>query len=132
MAKVVSLARIASPLLYESKAKELALAAEKHNGNFKMIADEVGLTPNQVQRYYKQYPEFKEVVDNARSAFYQSAVAKLEELISNGNVAALNLYFSRSPWAKSHGWGDKIESEQTVKLSDTEKANYAKEILGTQ
>lgn len=130
MSRIVSLAKLASPMLYESKAKELAVAAEKYNGNFKLIADEVGLTPNQVQRYYKAYPEFKEIVDNARAAFYQSAVAKLEEMIADGNIQALNLYFSRSPWAKSQGWGDKIETDQTVKLSDSEKAAKAKEILG--
>ncbi len=132
MAKVTSLSRIASPLLYQSKARDLAVAAEKHNGNFRLIANEVSLTPNQVQRYYNQYPEFKEVVDNARAAFYQRAVAKLEELIEDGNLQALNLYFSRSPWAKQNGWGDKVETDQSIRLSDAEKAAYAKEILGTQ
>lgn len=132
MARVVSLSKVASPLLYSSKARDLAIAAEKHQGNFHLIADEVGLTLSQVQRYYKDYPEFKEVVDNAREAFYNAAIAKLEELVLSGDRAALNLYFSRSPWAKSQGWGDKIETNQSIKLSDAEKAEKAKEILGIE
>lgn len=132
MGKVTSLSRIAAPILYESKAKELALAAEKHNGNFALIAAEVGMPLTQIQRYYKQFPDFKEVVDNARAAFYNKAVNKLEELVAEGDRAALNLYFSRSPWAKAQGWGDKVETNQTIKMSDVEKAAAAKEILGIE
>ena len=119
-------------MLYEAKAKELALAAEKYKGNFQLIADAVGLTTNQVHRYYKQYPEFKEIVDTAREAFYNKALNVLEILIENGDRAALQLYFSRSPWAKAQGWGDKVETDQSIKLSDSEKAQKAKEILGIE
>ena len=130
MGKVKSLKTIASPLVYKAKQKELFEAAEKFNGNFKLMADKTDLTVNQIQRYYKDYADFKEIVDNARDAFYSTALNVLEQLIQDGDRSALNLYFSRSPWAKKNGWGDKIESDQSIKLSDAEKAAAAKEILG--
>lgn len=130
MGTVKSLAKVASPMLYKAKEKELFAAADKYNGNFRLIAEKTDLTLSQVQRYYRDYPEFKAIVDNARDAFYNTALNVLEQLIEQGNVAALNLYFSKSPWAKNNGWSDKVETEQKVTLSDTEKAQKAKEILG--
>lgn len=130
MAKTISLKKLQIGLLYESKARDLAIAAEKFGGNFKLMATECDLTVQQINRYYKTYPEFKEVVDNAREALYQKVLGKLEALIEEGNMQAITLFLSRSPWAKSQGWGDKIETDSTVKLSDTEKAAKAKELLG--
>lgn len=130
MQKTVALSKLAAPLLYEAKAVQLAMAAEKYRGNFDLMADAVGLTVQQVQRYYKEYPEFKEIVDTAREAFYNKALNKLEELIEDGDRSALNLYFSRSPWAKANGWADSVQTNQTIKLSDAEKAAAAREILG--
>lgn len=130
MARFVTLKKLKIGLLYESKARDLAIAAEKFGGNFKLMATECDMTVQQINRYYKAYPEFKEIVDNAREATYQKVLGKLEELIEDGNIQAITLFLSRSPWAKSAGWGDKIETDQTVKLSDTEKAQKAKEILG--
>jgi len=130
MAKTISLKKLQIGLLYESKARDLAIAAEKYGGNFKLMATECDLTVQQINRYYKTYPEFKEVVDNAREALYQKVLGKLEALIEEGNMQAISLFLSRSPWAKAQGWGDKIETDSTVKLSDTEKAAKAKELLG--
>lgn len=130
MGSVKSLAKVAAPLVYRQKEKELFSAADKHNGNFQLIANETNLTVNQIQRFYKDYPAFAEVVDNARDAFYNKALNVLEQLIEDGDRSALNLYFSRSPWAKKNGWGEKVETDQKVKLSDAEKAAKAKEILG--
>lgn len=117
-------------LTYESRKYDLEVAARKFSGNFQMIAKETGLTLFQVQRFYKDYKDFKEVVDESREALYSTALAKLSELIENGNMAALQLFFNRSPWAKQNGWSDKVETDSTVKLSDTEKAAKAKELLG--
>lgn len=130
MAKTISLKKLQIGLLYESKARDLAIAAEKFGGNFKLMATECDLTVQQINRYYKTYPEFKEVVDNAREATYQKVLGKLEELIDDGNMQAITLFLTRSPWAKSAGWAEKVETDSTVKLSDTEKAQRAKEILG--
>lgn len=130
MGSVKSLAKVATPLVYKQKEQELFAAADKHNGNFQLIANETNLTVNQIQRFYKDYPAFAEVVDNARDAFYNKALNVLEQLIEQGNMGALNLYFARSPWAKKNGWGEKVETDQKVKLSDAEKAQKAKEILG--
>ena len=117
-------------LTYESRKYDLEVAARKFSGNFQMIAKETGLTLYQVQRFYKDYKDFREVVDESREALYSTALAKLSELIENGNMAALQLFFNRSPWAKQNGWSDKVETDSTVKLSDTEKAAKAKELLG--
>jgi len=119
-------------LTYESRKYDLEVAARKFSGNFQMIAKETGLTLYQVQRFYKDYKDFKEVVDESREALYSTALAKLSELIENGNMAALQLFFNRSPWAKQNGWSDKVETEQTVKLSDAEKSAKAREILGIE
>lgn len=119
-----------SDLTYESRKYDLEVAAQRFNGNFTAMAKETGLGLYQIQRYYKKFPEFKQIVDDAREAFYNTALAKLSELVEEGNMAAINLFFSRSPWAKAQGWGDRIETDSTVKLSDTEKAQKAKEILG--
>jgi hypothetical protein len=130
MTKVVSLAKKASSLLYKQKEAELIELAEKYRGNFKLIADKADLTTAQVQRFYKDYEPFQNAVDEAKSAFYNSAVAILEQLIEQGNMSAINLYFARSPWAKKNGWGEKVETDSSVRLTDTEKAAKAKEILG--
>lgn len=130
MGRVKSLAKIAAPMVFKSKEQELIAAAEKFNGNFRLIADKTDLTMAQVQRFYKDYPDFRRAVDESREAFYNKALTILEQLIEQGNMGALNLYFARSPWAKKNGWGEKVETDQTVKLSDAEKAAKAKEILG--
>ena len=117
-------------LTYESRKYDLEVAARKFSGNFQMIAKETGLTLCQIQRFYKDFPDFKQIVDEAREALYSTALAKLSELIEEGNLGALNLFFNRSPWAKQNGWSDRIESEQKVTLSDADKAKKAKELLG--
>lgn len=117
-------------LTYESRKYDLEVAARKFSGNFQMIAKETGLTLCQIQRFYKDFPDFKQIVDEAREALYSTALAKLSELIEEGNLGALNLFFNRSPWAKANGWSDRIESEQKVTLSDADKAKKAKELLG--
>lgn len=130
MGKSRSLKQLNAELTYESRKYDLEMAARRFNGNFNLISKETGLTVSQVQRYYKEHDDFKKIVDDSREAIYQTALAKLSELIDEGDRAALNLFFSRSPWAKANGWGDRIETEQNVKLSDTEKAAKAKELLG--
>ena len=125
-----SLKQLNAELTYESRKYDLASAAQRFSGNFNLIAKETGFTTWQVQKFYKQHADFKQAVDEARESLYSTALAKLSELIDEGDRAALNLFFSRSPWAKAQGWGDRIETDQTVKLSDTEKAQKAKEILG--
>lgn len=130
MRKSKSLNQIQKELTYESRKYDLEVAARKFSGNFNMMAKETGLSVSQIQNFYRTYPELKEIVDVAREALYHTALAKLAELIEEGNVAALNLFFNRSPWAKQNGWSEKVETDSTVKLSDTEKAQKAKEILG--
>jgi hypothetical protein len=130
MAKSKSLKQIQKELTYESRKYDLEVAARKFNGNFSIMAKDTGISVQQIQSFYRTHPDFKEIVDVAREALYHTALAKLAELIEEGNVAALNLFFNRSPWAKQNGWSEKVETDSTVKLSDTEKAQKAKEILG--
>lgn len=132
MRTIKSLASVAAPILYKQKEKELIELADKYRGNFKLIADKAGLTVAQVQRFYKDYEPFQNAVNTAREAFYNSALARLEQLIEQGNMSAINLYFSRSPWARSNGWSEKVETEQKVTLTDAEKANRARELLGIE
>jgi len=132
MGRSRSLKQMQKELTYESRKYDLEVAARKFSGNFQMIAKETGLTLCQIQRFYKDFPDFKQIVDEAREALYSTALAKLSELIEEGNLGALNLFFNRSPWAKANGWSDKVETEQTVKLSDAEKSAKAREILGIE
>lgn len=130
MGKSRSLKQMQKELTYESRKYDLEIAARKFCGNVNLIAKETGLTTSQINGYYRTYPEFKTIVDEARESLYHTALAKLSELIDAGNIAALQLFFNRSPWAKQNGWSDKVETDSTVKLSDTEKAAKAKELLG--
>lgn len=130
MAKSKSLKQIQKELTYESRKYDLEVAARKFNGNFTIMAKDTGISVQQIQSFYRTHPDFKEIVDVAREALYHTALAKLAELIEDGNVAALNLFFNRSPWAKQNGWSDRIESEQKITLSDADKAKKAKELLG--
>ena len=130
MAKSKSLKQIQKELTYESRKYDLEVAARKFNGNFSIMAKDTGISVQQIQSFYRTHPDFKEIVDVAREALYHTALAKLAELIEEGNVAALNLFFNRSPWAKQNGWSDRIESEQKITLSDADKAKKAKELLG--
>lgn len=134
MAKVTSrsLKQMQKELTYESRKYDLDVAARKYSGNFTMIARETGLTVSQINGFYKTYPDFKQIVDDARESLYHTALAKLSELIEDGNLGALNLFFNRSPWAKSAGWSEKVETNQTVTLTDAEKAQRAKELLGIE
>ena len=130
MAKSKSLKQIQKELTYESRKYDLEVAARKFNGNFSIMAKDTGISVQQIQSFYRTHPDFKEIVDVAREALYHTALAKLAELIEEGNVAALNLFFNRSPWAKQNGWSDRIESEQKITLSDADKAKKARELLG--
>lgn len=132
MKRSISLKQMQKELTYESRKYDLEVAARKFSGNFNLMAKETGLTVPQIHGFYRSYPAFKEIVDNAREAIYHNALAKLAELIDEGNVAALNLFFNRSPWAKSAGWSEKVETNQTVTLTDAEKAQRAKELLGIE
>ena len=132
MAKSKSLKQIQKELTYESRKYDLEVAARKFNGNFSIMAKDTGISVQQIQSFYRTHPDFKEIVDVAREALYHTALAKLAELIEEGNVAALNLFFNRSPWAKQNGWSDRIESEQKITLSDADKAKKAKELLGIE
>lgn len=128
----VSLGKMKSELLYASKARDLMVSAEKNGGNFKLMAADCDLTVAQINRYYKKYPKFKEIVDNAREAVYQKVLGKLEELMEKGNIQAISLFLSKSPWAKSNGWGDRQELTQQITLTDAEKAKAAKDLLGIE
>ena len=130
MGKSRSLKQLNAELTYESRKYDLEVAARRFNGNFTMISKETGLTVSQVSRYYREHEDFKNIVDESREALYQTALAKLSELIDEGNMQAITLFFNRSPWAKANGWSEKVETDQNVKLSDTEKAAKAKELLG--
>jgi len=130
MGKSRSLKQLNAELTYESRKYDLEVAARRFNGNFTMISKETGLTVSQVSRYYREHEDFKKIVDESREALYQTALAKLSELIDEGNMQAITLFFNRSPWAKANGWSEKVETDQNVKLSDTEKAAKAKELLG--
>lgn len=132
MAKSKSLKQIQKELTYESRKYDLEVAARKFNGNFSIMAKDTGISVQQIQSFYRTHPDFKEIVDVAREALYHTALAKLAELIEEGNVAALNLFFNRSPWAKQNGWSDRIESEQKITLSDADKAKKARELLGIE
>ena len=125
-----SLKQLNAELTYESRKYDLASAAQRFSGNFNLIAKETGFTTWQVQKFYRQHADFKQAVDEARESLYSTALAKLSELIDEGNMAAINLFFNRSPWAKANGWSEKIESDSTDKMSDADKAKAAKEILG--
>lgn len=130
MSTYTPISAIQAKVIYDGKKDELMEAAQRYHGNLKLIADDCSLTTRQVNKFYKDHPEFKEVVDDARDALYETASAKLGELIDKGNFNALNLFFSKSPQAKSRGWGERTEQDQHLHLDDAEKAEAAKRMLG--
>lgn len=124
---------VQTALVYDAKKDMLFDKAQKHHGNLKLIADECGLTVSQVQRMYKAHKEFQEVVDLAQEALYESATAKLAQKIEDGSFQALQLFLTKSPQAKDHGWGDRTEVQSVnLNLNDSEKAAVAKKMLGIE
>lgn len=119
-------------LAYDAKREMLFDMAQKHHGNLKLIADKCNLTVRQVQTMYKAHKEFKEIVDSARDALYEDAEVKLMEKIQSGSFQALQLFFSKSPQAKARGWGERTEQVQEYHLTDAEKAEAAKQMLGIE
>ena len=119
-------------LIYQKRKAELIDLAEQYHGNLKIVADKANMTVKQVTGFYKAYEDFRKVVDDSRDAFYEIASNKLGELIEKGSFPALNLFFSKSPQAKSRGWGEKVEQDQNIHLNDQEKAAMAKQMLGIE
>lgn len=119
-------------LIYEGRKSELMELVEEYHGNLKLVADKANLTVKQVTSFYKNFEDFRKAVDEAKDAFYEVASNKLGELIEKGSFPALNLFFSKSPQAKSHGWGEKVEQDQNIHLNDQEKAAMAKQMLGIE
>lgn len=115
---------------YNAMKNDLMALASEYHGNLKIIADKVNIDYRTITTFYHEQEEFKQAVDAARDAFYDLASNKLAELINSKNMAALNLFFSKSPQAKAHGWGERLEQEQNIHLNDTQKAEEAKRLLG--
>ena len=128
--KLISAAMYQS--IYESRKVELLDSVRKHNGNLKLVADDCCIPLHQLQFYYKNQEEFKEAVDDAKDALYESAEVKLVELIDKSNFNALNLFFSKSPQAKARGWGEKTEVSQNTNMTLTaqQKEEEVKRMLG--
>lgn len=122
--------QLTDTLIYEKRKAELIDLAEQYHGNLKIVADKANMTIKQLNELYKAHEDFRKVVDEAKDAFYEVASNKLGELIEKGSFPALNLFFSKSPQAKSHGWGEKVEQDQNIHLNDQEKAAMAKQMLG--
>ena len=122
--------QLTDTLIYEKRKAELIDLAEQYHGNLKIVADKANMTIKQLTVFYKAHEDFRKVVDDAKDALYEIAENKLVEKIENGSFQALNLFFSKSPQAKSHGWGEKVEQDQNIHLNDQEKAAMAKQMLG--
>lgn len=119
-------------LIYQKRKAELIDLAEQYHGNLKIVADKANMTVKQVNGFYKDHEDFRKVVDDSKDSFYEIASNKLGELIEKGSFPALNLFFSKSPQAKSRGWGEKVEQDQNIHLNDQEKAAMAKQMLGIE
>ena len=124
--------KLTDTLIYEKRKAELIDLVDQYHGNLKIVADKANMTIKQLNDFYKEHEDFHKAVDEAKDAFYEVASNKLGELIEKGNFPALNLFFSKSPQAKSHGWGEKVEQDQNIHLSDQEKAAMAKQMLGIE
>lgn len=122
--------QLTDTLIYEKRKAELIDLAEQYHGNLKIVADKANMTIKQLTVFYKDHEDFRKVVDDAKDALYEIAENKLVEKIENGSFQALSLFFSKSPQAKSHGWGEKVEQDQNIHLNDQEKAAMAKQMLG--
>ena len=127
-----NLSVVQSNIIYDGKKEQLFEAAQKYHGNLKLIADKCNLSVRQLQWMYKGHKEFQEVVDQARDALYESAEMQLVKKIEDGSFQALQLFFTKSPQAKSRGWGERTEQVQEYHLTDSEKAAAAKQMLGIE
>lgn len=117
--------------IYDSRKDEMLKYVERHHGNLQLVADEMNMTVPDLMRLCKEHKELQEAVDEARDALYESAEVKLIQKIEDGNFNAINLFFTKSPQAKSRGWGERTETQNVNwNLTDAEKAAMAKQMLG--
>lgn len=118
-------------MIYEGRKSELMELVEEYHGNLKLVADKANLTVKQVTSFYKSFEDFRKAVDEAKEGFYEIAENKLSELIEKGQFQAINLFFSKSPQARSRGWGESSFVDQTnTNLTATEKEEQVKKMLG--
>ena len=116
-------------MIYEGRKSELMELVEEYHGNLKLVADKANLTVKQVTSFYKSFEDFRKAVDEAKDA--ETASAKLAELIEEKSISAINLFFSKSPQARNHGWGESSYVDQTnTNLTATEKEEQVKKMLG--
>lgn len=123
--------QLTDTLIYEKRKAELIDLAEQYHGNLKIVADKANMTIKQLTVFYKDHEDFRKVVDEAKEGFYEIAENKLSELIEKGQFQAINLFFSKSPQARNHGWGESSYVDQTnTNLTAAEKEAQVKKMLG--
>lgn len=116
--------------LSESKLKKLLKAAGDTHGNVQAMAKICGLSDATVYNYRKQSKELDDAIIAAQDDFYEVALGKLQEQIINGNYKMLPLFLKCSPAAKRKGWGEKVEMHSVDNMTDQQKQDYAKSLLG--
>lgn len=123
--------QLTDTLIYEKRKAELIDLAEQYHGNLKIVADKANMTIKQLTAFYKDHEDFRKVVDDAKDALYETASAKLAELIEEKSMSAINLFFSKSPQARNRGWGESSYVDQTnTNLTAAEKEAQVKKMLG--
>lgn len=118
--------------LTESRKKKLLKAAQETYGSVIAIAQTIGVNKQTIYNWRKKYPEIDKIIVDAQDSFYEVAVDVLHAKMLDGDDKMISLFMKCSPAAKRKGWGEKIDMNSTVDMSDSEKSDYAKNLLGLQ
>ena len=118
--------------LTESRKKKLLKAAQETFGSNRAIAKAIGVCDQTILNWRKKYPEIDKAIIDAQDSFYEVAVDILHTKMLDGDNKMISLFMKCSPAAKRKGWGEKIDMNSTVDMSDSEKSDYAKNLLGLQ
>lgn len=116
--------------LSQSKLKKLLKAAEETYGNVQAMAKTCGVSDTTIYNYRNKCKELDDAIIKAQDQFYDTALGMLQMHIMSGDDRLLPLYLKCSPAAKRKGWGEKVEMHSADNMTDQQKQDYAKSLLG--
>lgn len=89
--------------------KRFREAVKESFGNITTIAARLSVTRPTVYNYMRKYPDFKELVDDARDSIVDVAESQLMKHVTTGNGDLRALMFVLETFGKKRGWSKRVE-----------------------
>lgn len=80
---------------------------EDSGGVISVVAKKLGASRRTIEKYIAEDPEYKTSIEQAREAFKDVAINKLQQLVLSGNLTAIIFYLKTQ--AKDRGFVEKQE-----------------------